>query len=108
MSACPACRGGVRQAVDHDVEQRHRFLPPGHEADGAEPECSDRCVGVVPHASVEVDDVGAALVLGGPQVGAERGLVVPSWEVLGERSIEHLAEVPRIPDGGAAEAATAP
>ena len=89
---------GVRQAMDHHVEQRHVLLPPRHVSHRVEPEGSDRRVGVAPDPFVQADDVGAAFVLGRPEVGSTSGRIIPAREGFGERSIEDLAEVPGVPD----------
>ena len=95
----PGMAGGLAEQVDHDVEQLHvGARPPRHVAGGVDGERVDRRVRVLPHAPVEADDLVAGLVLGRPQVGAVRGLVVPPGQGLGERAAEDLAEVPGLPD----------
>src|SRR5262249_59511102 len=55
-------------------------------------------VRVLPYAPVETSDLGAGLVLGGPECGVVRGLVVPPGQGFGEWPAEDLAEVPGLPD----------
>jgi hypothetical protein len=67
----------------------------GAAGSGWRPRSSRPCA---PHAPVEADDLVARLVLGGPELGAVRGLVVPAGQRLGKRPAEDLAEVPELPD----------
>jgi hypothetical protein len=90
----PGVAGGVGEHMDHDVEQLHVVVPPGHVTGSVDGEGIDRRVRVLPHAPVEADDLVAGLVLGGPELGIVRGLVVPPGQGLGERPAEDLAEVP--------------
>jgi hypothetical protein len=53
---------------------------------------------VFPHSPVKAHDLAAGLLLGGPQVGADRGLVIPPGQQFGKRFVEDLAEIPRLPE----------
>ena len=53
----PGVAGGVREAVHHDVEQRHLFVPPRDIAASVELELIDGRITVPPDATVEIDDV---------------------------------------------------
>jgi hypothetical protein len=90
----PGVPGGIGEHMDHDVEQLHVSAPPGNVTGSVDGESIDRRVLVFPYAPVEADDLVAGLVLGGPELGVVRGLVVPPGQGLGERPAEDLAEVP--------------
>lgn len=95
MSGMPV---GLADDVDQDVEQLHvGARPPRHVAGIVDSQRADRRVRVLPYAPVETGDLLTGLVLGGPHVGAVRGLVIPAMQGSGERAIEDLAEVPGLP-----------
>ncbi len=77
-------------AEAHGVGPRR---PPGNDALGVELESVGGCVGMDPHSAIEIHDLSARLVGGGPHVGVGLGIVVEPWQGPGEGTSEDLAEV---------------
>jgi ribosomal protein S18 acetylase RimI-like enzyme len=90
--------GGVGQAVNHDVEQRHLFLPPRHIAACAKVERLDGRVGVAPHPLIQTHDMGSGLSLVHPMIRTARCVIIPTRQRLGIRATEDLTEVSGVPN----------